>query len=96
MQPLRDLGPAMDTFAMVDAGRPRPSCTWIRRPRCRTPAPATMLGELDAEAIDRFVAAAGPGSGSPLVSAEIRHLGGALAPAAAGTTAPWPRSTPTS
>jgi hypothetical protein len=37
-----------------------------------------MLGQLDGEAIDRFVAAAGPGSGSPLVSAEIRHVGGAL------------------
>jgi hypothetical protein len=37
-----------------------------------------MLGPLDGEAIDRFVAAAGPESGSPLVSAEIRHVGGAL------------------
>ena len=37
-----------------------------------------MLAELPARAIDAFVAAAGPGSGSPLVSAEIRHLGGAL------------------
>ena len=47
-----------------------------------TPMPYTgegaMLGDLDAEAIDRFVAAAGPDSGSTLVSAEIRHLGGAL------------------
>ena len=37
-----------------------------------------MLGALDGEAIDRFVAAVGPESGSTLVSAEIRHLGGAL------------------
>ncbi|HWQ00666.1 MAG TPA: BBE domain-containing protein, partial [Gaiellaceae bacterium] len=37
-----------------------------------------MLGQLDGEAIDRFVAAAGPQSSSPLVSAEIRHVGGAL------------------
>jgi len=37
-----------------------------------------MLGELDSAAIDAFVAAAGPESGSPLVSAEIRHVGGAL------------------
>jgi hypothetical protein len=34
--------------------------------------------------IDAFVAAAGPGSGSALVSAEIRHLGGALARPQAG------------
>jgi hypothetical protein len=37
-----------------------------------------MLGKFGADAIDRFVDAAGPGSGSPLVSSEIRHLGGAL------------------
>jgi hypothetical protein len=37
-----------------------------------------MLGQLDTAAIDAFVTAAGPESGSPLVSAEIRHLGGAL------------------
>ena len=37
-----------------------------------------MLGPLDGEAIERFVAAAGPESGSQLVSAEIRHVGGAL------------------
>lgn len=35
-----------------------------------------MLGQLDAAAIDSFVAAAGPGSESPLISAEIRHVGG--------------------
>jgi hypothetical protein len=37
-----------------------------------------MLAELPSTAIEAFVAAAGPDSGSPLVSAEIRHLGGAL------------------
>jgi hypothetical protein len=37
-----------------------------------------MLGALDGEAIDRFVSAAGPASGSPLLSAEMRHVGGAL------------------
>jgi hypothetical protein len=37
-----------------------------------------MLGDLASAAIDEFVAVAGPDSGSPLVSAEIRHLGGAL------------------
>jgi hypothetical protein len=35
--------------------------------------------ELPAEAIDAFVAAAGPGSGSPRGSAELRHTTGALA-----------------
>jgi hypothetical protein len=37
-----------------------------------------MLGELSTRAIEEFVAVTGPGSGSPLVSAEIRHLGGEL------------------
>ena len=37
-----------------------------------------MLGELDDAGIDAFVAAAGPGSGSPLLLAELRQLGGAL------------------
>ena len=39
----------------------------------------TMLGELDDEAIDAFVAVAGAGSGTPLVMAELRQLGGAVA-----------------
>jgi hypothetical protein len=47
-----------------------------------TPVPYTgaghMLGKLDAAAIDRFLEAAGPASGSGLVSSEIRHLGGEL------------------
>ena len=40
-----------------------------------------VLGELPASAIDGFVAAAGPGSGSSLISAEIRHRA-ALSPEA--------------
>jgi hypothetical protein len=40
-----------------------------------------LLAELPAEAVDALVAVAGPDSGSPLVSVEVRHLGGALAEA---------------
>jgi len=47
------------------------------------PTPAlsvsTLVRELTPEAIDTFVALAGPGSGSALLLAELRHLGGALA-----------------
>ena len=77
LEPLRALGPAMDTFAMVPP-------VGIAELHMDPPEPVPytgegmMLGELDAAAIDAFVAAAGPGSGSPLVSAEIRHLGGAM------------------
>jgi FAD binding domain/Berberine and berberine like len=78
LQPLRELGPAMDTFAMV----PPVGIAELHMDPPK-PVPYTgegmMLGELTAKAIDDFVAAAGPGSGSPLLSAEIRHVGGALA-----------------
>jgi hypothetical protein len=37
-----------------------------------------MLAELSGEAIDQFVRIAGPESASPLLSVEIRHLGGEL------------------
>jgi hypothetical protein len=37
-----------------------------------------MLGDLPPTAIDAITEAAGPGSSSPLLSLEVRHLGGAL------------------
>ena len=37
-----------------------------------------LLAELTAETIDAFVRVTDPANGSPLVSAEIRHAGGAL------------------
>jgi hypothetical protein len=48
-----------------------------------------LLDELPAAAIDALVAVAGPGSGSPLLSVELRHVGGALSriPAGAGACA---------
>ena len=83
MAPLRALGPAMDTFAMV----PPAGITELHIDPPE-PVPYTgegmMLDELDAVAIERFVRAAGPGSDSPLVSAEIRHLGGAIGRAGEG------------
>jgi hypothetical protein len=39
-----------------------------------------MLETITAETIDALVAVAGPGSGSPLLSVEVRHMGGALTP----------------
>ena len=76
--PIRALGPAMDTFAMV-----APAGIAELHMDPPHPVPYTgeglMLRELDAAAIDEFVAAAGPDSGSPLLSAEIRHVGGAMA-----------------
>lgn len=52
------------------------------------PVPAVsdhaLLSELPAEAIERFVATVGPGSGSTLMAAELRQLGGALGRPAPG------------
>ena len=77
VQALRDLQPESDTFDVVppvalarlhgDPEEPMPGLTEHR-----------LLGDLPREAIDAFVAVAGPDSGSRLVMAEIRHLGGAL------------------
>ena len=83
VQALRDLGPEIDTFDMVppvalsrlhnDPENPMPELSEHR-----------LLGDLPPEAVDAFLAVAGPGSGSTLLLAEIRHLGGALGVAAPG------------
>jgi hypothetical protein len=83
VQALRELCPEIDTFDMVppvalsrlhnDPEEPMPAMSEHR-----------LLGDLPPEAIDAFVAAAGPDSGSRLLLAEIRHLGGALGIARSG------------
>jgi hypothetical protein len=52
-------------------------------------ATGQLLDELPSAAVDAIVGAAGPGSGSPLLSLELRQLGGALrlAPPDAGALA---------
>ena len=77
LAPLRALGPELDTFAMT---APAGIAELHMDPQSPVPyvADGQMLSELDEEAIDRFLAAAGPGSGSQLLIAEIRHVGGAL------------------
>jgi FAD/FMN-containing dehydrogenase len=77
LRPIRDLGPAMDTFAMVP---PIELGELAMDPP--TPLPFKLGGDLtdalSTEAIDGIVYAAGPGSGSPLAMVQLRHLGGAL------------------
>jgi hypothetical protein len=77
--PLRELGePIMDTFAQIPA-------EGLSRIHMDPEPPVPGLGhhevlsDLPDDAIDAFVGAAGPGSGTPLLQAEIRQLGGALA-----------------
>lgn len=76
LAPLRALGPEMDTFAVTG---PLGLARLHQDPEGPTPALVRheMLDDLTPEAVDTFVRVLGPGSGSPLVSAEIRHVGGA-------------------
>jgi len=77
MRPLRELGPAMDTLASV----PPAGISGLHMDP-PDPVPGVsghqLLGDLPPEAIDAFVEQAGPDSGSPLMSVELRHTGGAL------------------
>jgi FAD/FMN-containing dehydrogenase len=78
MEPLRALGPIADTFAQVP---PQGLVRLHQDPEGRTPGfgDHTLLDALTPETVRAFVATAGPGSNETVLSAEIRHLGGALA-----------------
>jgi hypothetical protein len=78
LRPLRALEPARDTFATI----PVQHLTSVHMDP-EHPVPGVgdgmLLGDFPEEAIDAMVAAAGADSGSPLISVEVRHAGGALA-----------------
>jgi FAD/FMN-containing dehydrogenase len=80
LRPLRELGPELDTFAMVP-----PAALGYLHMDPEDPVPfvggGQLLDELPSAAIDAVVEAAGPNSGSPLLSLELRQLGAALATA---------------
>jgi FAD/FMN-containing dehydrogenase len=86
LRPLRDLGPAMDTFATIPVER---LSSLHMDPEHSVPGAGDgmLLGDFPEEAIEALVEAAGAGSGSPLLSVEVRHLGGALARPAPGSGA---------
>jgi FAD/FMN-containing dehydrogenase len=75
--PLRRLGPEIDTFAMIPA-----SALGAVHMDPDQPVPAfgdgMLLSDLPASAVEGLVATAGAGANSPLLSVELRHLGGAL------------------
>jgi FAD/FMN-containing dehydrogenase len=85
LEPLRRLAPEIDTFATI-----RPA--ELGRLHMDPPGPvagigdSTALAELADGAVEALVLAAGEHSGSPLLSVELRHLGGAVgrSPAGAG------------
>ena len=77
LAPLRELAPEMDTFGRLPAA----ALTRIHMdPEGPTPSvsQSVVLRELPASAVDSLLAAAGPESGSSLLAAELRHLGGAM------------------
>ena len=77
LRPLRELGPAMDTFRTMPV---RELKQLHMDPEHPVPGhgDGMLLADFDDRAIDAIVAVAGAGSGSPLLSVEVRHLGGAL------------------
>jgi FAD/FMN-containing dehydrogenase len=81
--PLRQLGPELDTFAMI----PAPALQHLHMDPDQ-PVPAqgdgAFLADFPAAAIDTLTAVAGPDADTPLASIEVRHLGGALARPAPG------------
>lgn len=83
LAPLRALAPEMDTFGrMPAAGLPEIHMD----PPGPTPAVSdhAMLGEFGEEGVAALLAEVGPGRATPLLFAEVRHLGGAVGRPAAG------------
>jgi FAD binding domain/Berberine and berberine like len=78
LEPLRALGPDIDTFATVPVAA-------LQHLHMDPPGPvpgrstAMLLDELSADAVDALVDVAGAGREVPLLSVELRHLGGAAA-----------------
>jgi hypothetical protein len=77
LAPLRALQPINDTIATV----PMPALSHLHMDP-EQPVPAAgdglMIAELPKPAIDAFIEAAGENAQFPLLTAELRHLGGAL------------------
>jgi UDP-N-acetylenolpyruvoylglucosamine reductase len=78
IRPLRELRPDIDTFAMIPAAA-------LQDLHMDPPQPVpgqgdgTLLADFPAGAVDALVATVGADSGSPLLSVEVRHCGGAIA-----------------
>ena len=86
IRPLTELGPAIDTFAIVPpvalgylAMDPEEPMPYLGRGR--------TLSDVSEAGIDAFVEATGPGSGSELAMVELRAMGGALSRRAPGAGA---------
>jgi FAD/FMN-containing dehydrogenase len=77
LRPLRELGPAIDTFATMPVQELKHVHMDPKHPVAGF-GDSQLLADLTDAAIDALVRVAGAGSGSPLISVELRHMGGAL------------------
>jgi hypothetical protein len=77
LRPLRELRAELDTFTIVPPSALGHLHMAPEHPVARL-ADDGLVGPLPAAAIDDLVAVAGPGSGSPLTTVELRHAGGAI------------------
>jgi FAD/FMN-containing dehydrogenase len=86
LRPVRGLGPAMDTFAVVP---PAALGEMAMDPPDPLPFVSTtaLLDDLPHAGVEELVAAVGPDSGSPLAMVELRQMGGALGRRAPGAGA---------
>jgi hypothetical protein len=86
LAPLRALAPEIDMFA---ASSPIALSYLHMDPEQPVPGIGdhALLSDVTAETIDAMVAVGGPGSGSPLLAVELRHVGGALGRIAPGAGA---------
>jgi FAD/FMN-containing dehydrogenase len=83
VRPFRDLGPEMDTVGEM----PAPDMVRLHQDP-EPPMPGVgghvLIDRITPEAMRAFVELTGPGSGSPFLSSEMRHLGGAAGRPAPG------------
>jgi FAD/FMN-containing dehydrogenase len=83
VEPLRALGPEIDTLAVIP-----PTELMRLHMDPEQPVPALGGGQLlrgfPSEAVDALLTLAGPGTDSPLLTLEVRHIGGAARRPAAG------------
>ena len=77
LRPLRKLGPELDTVAMIPTAELRHMHMDPTEP-VPGAGDGMALADFPPEAVDALLALAGAGTGSPLVSVELRQLGGAV------------------
>lgn len=90
LAPLRELRPELDTWGRVPATAVPRIHMDPDEPVPGGVADSQLIDGLPQSAADRMIELTGPGSGTGLVAAELRHLGGALGrPAADGGATSW-------